>query len=39
VYVPLIPRDLAQLRQRIMEAVADIDREMLQCVEGTLLQD
>jgi len=32
VYVPPMPRDLPQLRQRIMEAVAAIDRQMLQCV-------
>jgi hypothetical protein len=27
-----MPRDLPQLRQRIVEAVADIDRQMLQRV-------
>jgi hypothetical protein len=27
-----MPRDLPQLRQRIVEAVAAIDRQMLQCV-------
>jgi hypothetical protein len=31
-YVPLTPRDLPQLRQRIVEAVATIDRQMLQRV-------
>jgi hypothetical protein len=30
VYVPHMPRDLPLLRQRIVEAVAAIDREMLQ---------
>jgi hypothetical protein len=32
VYVTLMPRELPQLRQRIMEAVAAIDREILQRV-------
>jgi hypothetical protein len=32
VYVPPMPRDLPQLRQRIVEAVAAIDRQMLQRV-------
>jgi len=32
VYVPSMPRDLPQLRQRIVEAVAAIDRQMLQRV-------
>jgi hypothetical protein len=32
VHVPPMPRDLPQLRQRIMEAVAAIDRQMLQHV-------
>jgi hypothetical protein len=27
-----MPRDLPQLRQRIVEIVAAIDRQMLQCV-------
>jgi hypothetical protein len=27
-----MPRDLPQLRQRILEAVTAIDREVLQCV-------
>jgi hypothetical protein len=27
-----MPRDLPQLRQRIVEAVAAINRQMLQCV-------
>jgi hypothetical protein len=27
-----MPHDLPQLQQRIMEAVAAIDRQMLQCV-------
>jgi hypothetical protein len=30
--VPLMPRYLPQLRQRIVDAVADIDRQILQCV-------
>jgi hypothetical protein len=30
--MPPVPRDLPQLRQRIVEAVAAIDRQMLQCV-------
>jgi hypothetical protein len=30
--VPPVPRDLPQLRQRIVEAVATIDRQMLQRV-------
>jgi len=32
VYVPPMPRDLSQLRQRIVEAVAAIYCQMLQCV-------
>ena len=32
VYVPSMPSDLSQLRQRIVEAVAAIDRQMLQRV-------
>ena len=32
VYVPPMPRDLPKLRQRIIEAVAAIDRQMLQRV-------
>ena len=32
VYVPPMPHDLPQLRQRIVEAVAAIDRQMLQRV-------
>jgi hypothetical protein len=32
VYVPPMPRDLPQLRQRIVEAVATIDHQMLQHV-------
>jgi hypothetical protein len=32
VYVPPLPRDLPQLRQRIVEAVAAIDGQMLQYV-------
>ena len=32
VYVPPMPRDLLQLRHRIVEAVAAIDRQMLQRV-------
>jgi hypothetical protein len=35
VYVLPIPRDLPELRQRIVEAVAAIDRQMLQRVSGT----
>jgi hypothetical protein len=31
-HVPPLPRDLPQLRQRIVEAVAAIDRRMLQRV-------
>jgi hypothetical protein len=31
-HVPPMPRDLPQLQQRIMEAVAAIDRQMLQRV-------
>jgi hypothetical protein len=31
-YVPPMPRDLPQLRQRIMEAVAAVDCQMLQRV-------
>jgi hypothetical protein len=31
-YVPPMPRDLPQLRQKIVEAVAAIDRQMLQRV-------
>jgi len=34
--VPLMPRDLPQLRQRIVEAVAAIDRQMLQRVSQEL---
>jgi hypothetical protein len=30
--MPPVPRDLRQLRQRIVEAVAAIDRQMLQRV-------
>ena len=36
VYVPPMPRDLPQLRQRIVEAVAAIDRQMLQLVSQEL---
>ena len=32
VYVPPMPRDLPQLRQRIVEEFAAIDRQMLQRV-------
>ena len=32
VYVPPMPRDLLQLRQRIVEAVAAVDRQMMQRV-------
>ena len=35
-YVPPMPRDLPQLRQRIMEAVAAIDRQKLQSVSQKL---
>jgi len=35
-YVPPLPRDLPQLRQRIMEAAAAIDRQMLQRVSQEL---
>jgi hypothetical protein len=31
-YVPPMPRDLPQLRRRIVEAVATIDRQILQRV-------
>jgi hypothetical protein len=31
-HVPPVPRDLPQLRRRIVEAVAGIDRQMLQRV-------
>jgi hypothetical protein len=33
--IKFLPRDLPQLRQRIVEAVAAIDRQMLQHVAGT----
>jgi len=36
VYVPSMPRDLPQLRQRIVEAVVAIDRQMLQRVSQEL---
>ena len=32
VYVPPMPRDLPQLRQRIVKAVVAIDHQMLQCM-------
>ena len=36
VYVPSMPRDLPQLRQRIVEAVVAIDRQILQRVSQEL---
>jgi hypothetical protein len=39
VYVPPLPRDLPELRLRIMDAVATIDVHMLERVARARLQD